>query len=308
MIEALRRKSSGSKFVVDKRNIQIKNSWVKIVDPSQEEISSIAETFNLDKDLMLDGLDVYEVPRVEEFDGKLYLFLRVPNIKENQYTSSMLLILTREGVFTISKDELPFYDAVLNDKKILTTKSTNFLLNLLSLAYKQYSLEIRNSIKTVNKERRQFSKLGNKDIIYLIKQEDLLNDFMFSLGPLIDVHKQLSKFRRIKFEESEKEMIEDLVVDLDQASVNCRSTLKNISNMRVYYSTTLSNNLNKTIGLLTIFTIFLTIPTLLSSIYGMNIPLPYQNSENVLYWLLGIVFLSYIFLIYLMRKFRILGD
>ena len=82
-----------------------------------------------------------------------------------------------------------------------------------------------------------------------------------------------------------------------------KQTLKTISNMRGYYSTKLSNDLNKTVTVLTLVTIFLSIPTLISSVYGMNIPLPMQGSGNILPILGGITLgICAVFLIILKRK------
>ena len=114
------------------------------------------------------------------------------------------------------------------------------------------------------------------------------------------------KLKCVKFKEDEKEFIEDLIIDLNQTLNSCKSALKSISNMRDYYSTTLSNNLNKIITVLTVFTILLTVPAVLSGIYGMNIKLPAQDIAGIFWLLMGIVILIWAIVLIIFRKIRIL--
>ena len=76
--------------------------------------------------------------------------------------------------------------------------------------------------------------------------------------------------------------------------------------MRDYYSTTLTNNLNRVITVLTVFTIFLTIPTVISSIYGMNIQLPQQNNQFIFLLLAGITILIWIIAFIGFKKWKII--
>jgi len=114
------------------------------------------------------------------------------------------------------------------------------------------------------------------------------------------------RLKSVKFKEEEKEFIEDLIVDLNQTLTSCKIALKSITNMRDYYSTTLSSNLNKILKVLTIFTVFLTIPTVFASIYGMNVNLPYQNLKSIFWILGGIVVLIWGIALVVFRKAKIL--
>ena len=69
------------------------------------------------------------------------------------------------------------------------------------------------------------------------------------------------------------------------------------------YAAIISNNLNVTIHRLTLVTIFLAVPTLLASVYGMNIPLPLQENNFALYLIIGLsVVLSLLMAWYFQRK------
>lgn len=120
---------------------------------------------------------------------------------------------------------------------------------------------------------------------------------------MINIYEKILKNKKIKFREKDAEFIEDLIIDMNQTANTNILVLKTISNMRGYYSMAVSNRLNDIITLLTIFTIFLTIPTMISGIYGMNIILPYQENPQI-FWILGAIVLGIwgIFFYYVKKK------
>ncbi len=284
-----------------------KDSWVKVVNPNEEEIRFLIKQFKLDKDSLLDGLDQNEVPRVEE-DGKLvYIYLRVPTSKvENESTSSFLVILSKENVITVSRHDLEIFERIGASKLFNTDNKERSLLQLLFYVFRAYSINVRRILKEVKSDRRNIRKLRERDIFDLVLQEDILNDYLSSFSPLIGMYNKILKIRSLRFKEEEKEFIEDLVVDLNQTFNTCKASLKTITNMRDYYSTTLTNNLNRTITVLTVFTIFLTIPTVISSIYGMNISLPLQSSPSIFLLLTGITILIWLIVFVGFKKWKII--
>ena len=272
-----------------------KDCWINVVDPSDEEVEFLVDKFDLEKDLLLDGLDIYELPRTEEEKKKAYIYLRMPTSKvANEYTSSFLIIVSNDLFITVSNSKLELIEKIIKTRKdFLTNNVTRSLLQVLLFLSNRYSLKIRKILKEVKKDRRNLRNLRDEDIIDSVIQEDTLNDYLTSFYPIINLHSSMLRLKSIKFREDEKEFIEDLIIDLNQTLSSCKSTLRTISNMRDYYSTAISNKLNKTLKILTVFTVFLTIPTLLASIYGMNISLPSQGHPGILGILGGIVLLAW---------------
>ncbi len=284
-----------------------KDCWINVTDPNENEIDFLVDNFSLEKDLLLDGLDIYEIPRIEEVGGKVYIYLTVPTSKiANEYTSSFLIIFSKNIFITISKSSLEIFDRIMNSKNFLTNKRIRILLQMLLFLSNSFSVKIRNILKEVKKDRRNIKNLKDKDILDLVIQEDILNDYLASFSPLIHMHAMMLKLKSVKFIENEKEFIEDLIVDLNQTLTSCKSTLKTISNMRDYYQTTLSNSLNQILKILTIFTVFLTIPTVISGIYGMNISLPGQGLGNIFWILVGLIIGIWGIILIIFKKVKIL--
>ena len=288
-----------------KLNKYSKDSWINVIDPDEKEIELLVEDFKLNKALVIDGLDIHEIPRIEEEGEKIYVFLSIPTLKiPNEYTCSFLIIISRNLFITISKTDLDFLDIITNAGDFLTNQKTKGLLQILFLLSNKTSHEIRKILKQVRINRSNIKKLTEKDIFNLVIWEDELNDYLSDFNSIIDIHKKLLKLKSLKFREDEKEFIEDLTIDLYQTLNSGSSSIKSISNMRDYYSTTISNKLNKILTTLTIFTVLLTIPTIISGIYGMNISLPGQNSSMIFLKLIGIVVLIWGVIITFFKKFK----
>jgi len=285
-----------------------KNCWVNAIDPDEEEINYLVEKFNLEKDLVLDGLDIFEIPRFEEEKNSTYVYLRIPTLEiENEYTGSFLVIISPQALITVSDKRLDLFNRIFKTKKnFFDNLPTRDLVNILLILSNKYSYWIRKISKDVKKDRKNLNVLNEKDILDLSVQEDILNDYLSSLEPVRNLYNTISKSKYLKFKESEREFISDLIIDLDQTISLCISSLKSISNMRDYYSAILSNNRNQILKVLTIFTIFLTIPMVLSGIYGMNITLPFQTHQNAFWFLMGSIGLVWTISLIILRKLKII--
>jgi magnesium transporter len=262
--------------------------WVNVVDPSSEELDFLSKEFNLDRGNLVDGLDIYENPRFESEEKIVYLYLTIPTKKiSHQHISSFLIIYSSELLITLSKFSIELLENIFSSKKKISSfSSSGNLLNLLFSIPKLFEKSVLEIMKDTRINKAGLEWLKNEDIAKLINDEDKLNQYISSFGVTIQIYDRIMRSKLIKFAKKDGEIIEDLIIDLNEVVNLGKQTLKTVSNMRVYYSTKLSNDLNKAVTLLTIFTIFLAIPTLISSIYGMNIRLPFQESENIL-WGLG---------------------
>jgi len=74
-------------------------------------------------------------------------------------------------------------------------------------------------------------------------------------------------------------LVEDLLLSNDEAVDVCKTNIRTIVNVREAYSAIATSNLNRTMKFLAAVTIVLAVPTLIASIYGMNVPLPLQESH-----------------------------
>jgi len=290
-----------------------KDCLIECTDPNQEEIDFLIKKFRLRKDLILDGLDIYENPRVERERGAIYIFLRTPIISvtvqkqlEQESSSSFLFILTKDNIIIISRAQLKLFEILKNSKSFFTSNRSLTVLLILSSISRIFGDSVREIMKSVKKDKTNIHQYNEKELLKLVIREDSINDYLSSFSPLLDINKQIVNIKSLRFTEDEKEIIEDLAVDLTQTLNTCKNALKNISNTRNYYTVTLTNKLNKTMTLLTFFTVFLTIPTIVFSLYGMNINLPLQNHTLIFPIIISVIGLLWIAMIILLKKTKMI--
>lgn len=258
-------------------------AWVHVEDPTDAELDLLSEKLNLDKGLLLDATDPYEVPRVEVDGGVTYMFTRVPYEDNGKVlTAPVLLGITKERVFTVTKYKLNIFEQFIEGRKEFhTTQKVRFLLTLLA----EIDAAFAKHITMINKDVRRLSSnldstISNQDIVSFVNFEAILNDLLDALVPTNSVLSKVLSGKILTLYENDKDYVEDVYLENGQLIELCRSNLRSIVNIRSAYSTIMSNDLNRVIKLLTGLTIVFTIPTIISSIYGMNIPLPFQESEH----------------------------
>ncbi len=235
------------------------------------------------------------------------MFLSAPTERvQHEDLSSFLVIFTKKELFTISKYPLEIFDKMIATKKIKDFTSSRNLLRILFYVSKSFENSVHKIMKEVKVNKADINKLRDKDIAKLINYENTLNSYITPFGEIIHSYSSILKTNLISIQENSEEKLEDWIIALNETLNLCKSTLKTITNMRSYYSTRISNDLNKTITLLTISTIFISIPMLLASIYGMNIVLPYQNSPHIFSILVVIVFIIWALMISIFKFSKII--
>lgn len=266
-------------------------SWIYVEDPTEDEMLRLETEFKLDRGLLADAIDQYEVPRVEEYDGTTYVFTRIPYEDEGKiFTAPVLLGVADSFVFTVCKRKLDFFDHfVAYHMTFFTTQKVRFLLQLLlevDNAYARYITRINREVRRLSAELS--TTISNADIIRFMDHETILNDLLDALVPTnAALHKLLTgKFLTLRDED--KEFAQDVYLGNGQLIELCRANLRTIMNIRNAYSTIMSNNLNRVIKLLTSITIVLMIPSILVNMYGMNVPLPFTNSPHA-FWIIMLV-------------------
>jgi magnesium transporter len=306
MIEYYLKKKNEKQF--SKLKEYMSGCWINVSNPNEKEIKFLIEKFKLSKDNIIDGLDIHENPRFEIEEKKIYIYLTTPTEKiASEYDSAFLIIYSKDLFITLSKHSLEITNKLLEPEK----KATDFshsrkLLKALFIISRMFELSVKKIIRETKKNKKDLNKLNNDDIVNLIREEDKINEYISSFGAIIQTYNRILREKTINFMKRDETIIEDLIIDLNENLTLCKSTLKSISNMRDYYSTKLSNDLNKKVTLLTLFTIFLTIPTLVAGVYGMNIVLPLQGHSGIL-GILGFIVLGiWISLFSILKLFKVI--
>lgn len=257
--------------------------WVHAVNPTPSEIEELTKKFNLDSDLIVDALDIYEVPRLEKYEDLIYYFTRYPYTdKAGNVTAPIMIVIGGDFVLTLSVYEVPQFKKFFSGNKVLvTTQKTKFFIEIMNIFTNSYEKELRRFQKSVNKDRSRLSSIKPTDIERLVGYETKLNGMVDALVPTNAWIQKISIQKGyLKLYEEDLDMIQDLVIANNQVVNSARSVLTTIQNIRGATEAIMSSRLNNVLQFLTVLTILLTIPLVIASLYGMNVDLPFQEESH----------------------------
>jgi len=253
-------------------------SWINVIEPKEEDLKSL-EKLKIDPSFIEDALDPDELPRIEREKGIAYVLLNAPCRKKGKiFNIPFLITLSRDFFVVLSGEKLDFLKPILKSNKTYTTQKVKNLIKICLKITNLYTKEIRRINKEINSKKVNLSKLKNEDIIAFVELEEGLNEFITALIALIGVFEKIRSGKFIKVFETDENMLEDLITDSYQGLDMCRASIKKIINIREAYSTILTNNLNKVMKMLASLAIILGVPTIIASLYGMNVKLPLQSN------------------------------
>ena len=267
-----------------------KGCWISLVNPSEAEIKRVCEGLRIEEEFIRDALDFEEKARIdkEEDDGTTLFVVDVPIIEkheENDVHTTMPLgmIVVRDDYFiTISlrKNRVieDFYKGKIKDFQ--TYKKSKFLLQILYLNASYYL----SYLKQINKETEIAeyilkNSMKNKELLKLLSIEKSLVYFTTSLKSNELVMEKTMRGKIIKLYEEDEEIIEDAIKENKQAIEMAKIYSDILNGTMDAYASIISNNLNGVMKFLTSITIVLAIPTMISSFWGMNVGLPFQNNK-----------------------------
>jgi len=251
-------------------------SWLVATDPNHQELDEIALKFGLDPGHLKDAIDPHEVPRYEQEKSDLYFFSRVPVEKDGTIiTEPVLIILRQDGVMTVSSGNFNFKNLVQKMSSThTTTQKIKLFVILVGIINNSYNSMLNKLNKEINTHISNIEQISNKNIIKLIEYERILNDFLNVTVRNNTMLNMLLTGKTLHMFDADHDLVEDLFLATGQMIELTKSSLSNVKNLRDAYSTIMTNNLNRVIKFFTSLTIILTIPTIISSFYGMNIKLP----------------------------------
>lgn len=257
-------------------------AWVSVEHPTEAEIASLSETFNLDIGDLEDVLDEDEMPRLERDKDNTYVFVRhVYNGQEHEPTTSpVLFVIGPELFMTIAYRNFPRIERFMSGQiEFATTQRTKLFLLMMDEIVDQYEVfinKVSRRIQTIRGRLRSHN-VEREDFVDFVVIEDELNEFLSALQPMSALLRRLRLGRHVAVFEQDQELIEDLLLNNEQSIEACLSNIKTIVNIREAYSTIASNELNRTMKLLTIATVLIALPNVFFGMYGMNVHLPFAD-------------------------------
>jgi magnesium transporter len=263
-----------------------------------DELESFAKRFDFDPVFLTDSLDIDERARYERDEDIRFIILNTPIPNDNAETENEAIyitvpigiILTMEHIITVSAFETPVLDLFTENKlrNIDPENASKFVLQIME----QNVYRFLSSLKTLNIRRNRIEKElinanRNSELKQLLSIEKSLVYFVNSLNgnELLKMKMKRMDFLTINNQEELVDLFEDIIIDNSQA-LSMANVYTNILNGTMdAYSSIISNNLNQVIHRLTVITVVLMVPTLISSFFGMNIPNGIPEKPASFYWM-----------------------
>lgn len=259
----------------------ISGCWINAINPGAEELARL-EMLGLPHDFLTYPLDLDERARTEFEEGIRLIIVRIPyyqgTTSDIPYATIPLgIILTEQYLVTICKYDHPMLQDFSTGKArgLSTAKRNRFVLRLLlstASLYLQYLREINRTVDLL--EDRLQATQHNKELLELLKYQKSLTYLMTSLKSNELAIKRLQRSQIFSVYPEDEDLLEDVLTENEQAMEMTSITTNILSGTMDTFASIISNNLNAVMKFLASMTIVISIPTLVASLFGMNVGLP----------------------------------
>jgi len=262
--------------------------WVNVSQPTHEEIARLQLEFDVPEEVLRDILDVDERPRYEYDDDWSLVLLRIPVqspgngipfytvplgifMTEN-YTISLCSVtnevLTAEQPSIYRENHQPVHDVLNFIFKLFLRSGTTYLRHLKQINQQTAIIEqdLEKSVK-------------NKELNKLLKMEKCLVYFITSLKANEIVLTRLRNSKKKSLSETNEDLLEDAIIENKQALEMAQIYSDIMNGTTDAFASVISNNLNVVMKRLTSISIILMIPTLIASLFGMNVPNSFEKTN-----------------------------
>ena len=268
-------------------------TWVNILPPfKQEEFTDIAEKLDVPIEFLQDSLDIDERPRFEESDNVRLIVIKTPT-ENNSFNDSdayyvtipICIILTHHHIVTVNSFENGAIKKFLNTFQNRHPDKRNMMVlkifEKVTQAFIEYLKEINHRRNML--EQRLYEANRNEELFELMRIQKSLVYIVTALRSNELLLIKMERTNMLGLTEEEREFLSDQIVDMSQALEMANIYTNILSSTLDAFASIIANNQNVVLKRLAGITIILQFPVLVASIYGMNVPIPYQDSPHAFY-------------------------
>ncbi len=278
-----------------------KGCWINLINPTLQEINTLCNSIGVLEEFLRYPLDQEERARIDAEDDQTLIVIDLPVVEKDDNnmggfsTIPLGMIVVRDDYFiTVSTQDNPiireFVDCKV--KGFFTFKKTRFILQILYKIATYYLTYLKYINRETDKAEHKLQKsMRNKELVKLLELEKSLVYFTTSLKSNEVVMEKLMRSKCIKMYEEDEDILEDAIVENRQA-IEMGTIYRDILGGTMdAYASIISNNLNIVMKFLASVTIVLSIPTIVSGLWGMNVEgLPFATTPYGFWIVLGVVF------------------
>ena len=261
------------------------NCWVQVTCPTQEDKDFLENTLGIPDYFISDIADTDERARYEFDDGWVLIILRIPYVKEvrsrTPFTTIPLgIILNKDVCITVCNFETNMMiDFVSFQQKrgVGFTDSVDIVFRLFLSSSVWYLKRLKQINTLLEKSKENLDhKIDNAALINLSKLQDSLTYFITSIRGNETL---LSKLKfKLPVDELDADLIEDVNIEMSQARESASIYANILDSTMDTYANIINNNMSSVMKMLTSITLLMMFPTLVASLFGMNLVNGMENS------------------------------
>ena len=271
--------------------------WMDLVNPTDDEIEDAALISGIPEETLKAALDEEETARIERDDDEGYFMCLIdtPIITDTDEGDSyetipMALIQNKKCIATVSlRGNAVLGDFISNRVSVKINEPVFFMLTFMFGNAKRFLANLRQiDKKSLRVQAELHRSMKNKELIQMLALENSLVYFSTSLSANTRVYKKMEKLPEITENEDYQDLYDDVLVETSQAVEMCNIYRDILSGTMDAYASVISNNLNVVIKLLAVITLIITVPTLIASLWGMNVDVPFAGTVWGFWVIIGI--------------------
>jgi len=285
--------------------------WLHAVGPTAAELEAI-RGFGVPPELLSHVDDPDERPRVEHAGEVVLVVLQCPLRRSGDsgapfVTAPLSVFLLPQGVVTVAPRALSFLEPLLDGTVpgLTPSRPAEFVLRVFRQVADAYLVAVREINASVERLENELKRsLRNEEVLGLLDYQKSLTYFTTGMGANELVLERLQRAPALRLGDQESELLDDVRVEVRQAIEMTGISENILSQMMDAFASIVSNNLNAVMKVLTSVTILLAIPTLVASLYGMNVLLPgaHGSATFAVILLLCLVLCALLFVVFRRRN------
>ncbi|MGL5820759.1 MAG: magnesium transporter CorA family protein [Sarcina sp.] len=288
--------------------------WINLISPSEEELLLISRKTDVSLNLLKAALDDDETSRIDKENENILFVVDIPYTETEENTLSydtypLGIIHTKNYIITVCLKNTKILSDISTGiiKSVYTHKKNRLTLQILHRIYAYYLKYLRQiDMKSSFIEQKLFKSMKNRELTQLHSLKKSLVYFSASLKSTQLTLERIEKLQLLQDELDDKKMFEDVLIENKQAVEMTNIYTRILSSAIKFSESIISNNFNSVAKVLTSLTTILSLYTLTTGIYGMNMDLPFSDSPYAFSLIMGGTTLLALLALYLLEKFNLL--
>ncbi len=270
-------------------------SWVHVEEPSEANLEELHRQVEVPKNFVRSALDPREVARTDSERDAHLVIVRAPyDFGEDDRVPfrsiPLAMIVTPNHFVTICRQPIDFVRDLnysYEDEELPTHRAGRMILAILGVVAEWYLLYLEEVDRRLEEIENQLKdSIENSEMLDLLRYEKSLVYIKTGLEWNQKMIDHLEEKKAYNWNNDDRQLFHDVRVEYSQGYQMAATMLEVLEASTDAFASLISNNLNVVMKFLAAITIVLTIPTIISSIYGMNVALPGDDQQGIFFILM----------------------